>query len=132
MAQIGREVVNHSLNEFRKMSSNVHKLKSMFPLTYMTVEDYAQGKNDGEYLLLYSEMLEKENKQTMRPSVKTAKAKVMAISIRPMQASIIGDNAKYSLTGDEKALKKLKIGKEIDVDIIYSNSGKIKELKLKS
>jgi hypothetical protein len=49
-----------------------------------------------------------------------------------MQASIIGDNAKYPLTGDDKALKKIKIGKEIDVDIIYSNSGKIKELKLKS
>ena len=123
--------VHTELNALTMVQSNLDR-----PQDYMDVEDYVASKGnknrDAEYLPYYSEMIVRQKATENVKGPQTAKAKVMATNIRPMQASIIGDNAKYPLTGDDKALKKIKIGKEIDVDIIYSNSGKIKELKLKS
>ena len=122
--------VHTELNALTMVQSNLDR-----PQTYMDVEGYVSAKGnknkDAEYLPLYSEMIVRVAQPNVAKGPKSAKAKVMATNIRPMQASLDGDNKKYPLSGDDRALKKLKIGTEIDVDIIYSNSGKIKELKLK-
>jgi CRISPR-associated protein (TIGR03986 family) len=119
------------LNALTMVQSNLDR-----PQSYMDVEDYVASKGnkkrEAEYLPYYSEMIVRTQAPTPVKEVKSARAKVMATAIRPMQASLVDSSTKYPLVGDDRALKKLKIGKEIDVDIIYSNSGKIKELKLKS
>lgn len=118
------------LNALTMVQSNLDR-----PQTYMDVEDYVASKGnkkrEAEYLPYYSEMIVRTQASTPVKEAQSARAKVMATSTRPMQASLEGENTKYPLSGDDRALKKLKIGKVIDVDIIYANSGKIKELKLK-